>query len=178
MTTLRIRPARRHDAALLALAEARTARRPGLLVQRPGEIPPRAYAAKIAALKRRGRYVVAEERGRLVGHAFLDPMGLAANRHVYRLNIVVHPGCTGRGIGSALLIDLLSWAKSAPQLGKIEFLVRASNVPAVALYRRFGFVREGRLAGRIKLADGRLLDDLAMAWFPKRAKPPAPGRRG
>ena len=84
------------------------------------------------------------------------------------MNIVVHPGCTGRGIGAALMTDLVWWAQTGSQVGKIELLVRSTNAPAIALYRRFGFKREGRLVGRVRLADGRLLDDLAMAWFPKR----------
>jgi ribosomal protein S18 acetylase RimI-like enzyme len=165
MTPLDIRTAQRRDAAVLARAEARTARRPGLLVQRPGEIPACAFAAKISALGKVGRYIVAEERGRPVGHAFLEPMGLAANRHVFRLNIVVHPGRTGRGIGSALLADLLAWASAGSRVGKIELLVRAGNAPAIALYRKFGFKREGRLVGRVRLADGTMIDDVAMAWF-------------
>lgn len=165
---LRVRRAKRQDAVLLARAEAATARVLGLLVQRPGEIPTEAFAAKIDALKRRGRYVVAEENGKVAGHAFLEPMRLAANRHVFQLNIVVHPRFKGRGIGTALMIELISWAQARAQVGKIELLVRSTNTRALALYRRFGFAREGRLVGRIKRPDGKLVDDLVMAWFPKR----------
>lgn len=164
---MKIRQAKREDAVTLAHAEAETARSPGLLVQEPGEIPPEAFATKIEALKKRGRYVVAEEHGRTIGHAFLDPMGLAANRHVFQLNIVVHPGFKGRGIGAALMSDLLSWAQMDPKVGKIELLVRSTNARAISLYRRFGFAQEGRLAGRVKLPDGKLIDDLVMAWFPR-----------
>lgn len=161
-----IRLAERRDASILARAEAETARSPGLLVQQPGEIPAKAFAQKIEALRKHGRYIVAEEGGNLVGHAFLDPMGLSANRHIFRLNIVVHPGFQGRGIGTALMSDLLSWARTNREVGKIELLVRATNTRAVSLYRRFGFLREGRLIGRVRLPNGKLLDDVAMAWFP------------
>lgn len=167
---MKIRQAKRRDAAALARAEAETARSPGLLVQRPGEIPAEAFAAKIEALKRRGRYIVAEENGKAVGHAFLGPMGLTANRHVFHLNIVVHPEFKGRGIGTALMTDLIAWARTGAKVGKIELLVRSTNTRAIALYRRFGFTREGRLAGRVRLPNGKLIDDLAMAWFPKRAR--------
>jgi ribosomal protein S18 acetylase RimI-like enzyme len=160
----------------LAHAEAQTARSPGLLVQRPGEIPTKAFLMKIVKLKKRGRYIVAEEDGKILGHAFLDPMGLTANRHVFHLNIVVHPGSQGRGIGTALMTDLLWWARKSTQVGKIELLVRATNARAIALYRRFGFVREGRLVGRVRLASGRLLDEVAMAWFPRKSlSSPVPG---
>lgn len=165
---MRIRRAQRKDAAVLARAEAETARIPGLLVQRPGEIPAAAFAEKIGALRKAGRYVVAEERGNVIAHAFLDPMRLLANRHVYQLNIVVHPGFGGRGVGAALMSDLMSWAQAGSKVGKIELLVRSTNTRAIALYRRFGFAREGRLVGRVRLPGGKLVDDLAMAWFPKR----------
>lgn len=111
---------------------------------------------------------MAEENGRAVGHAFLDPMGLKATRHVFQLSIVVHPGFTGRGVGAALMSDLLSWARSDSKVGKIELIVRATNARAISLYRRFGFKREGRFVGRVKLPNGEMIDDVAMSWFPRR----------
>jgi ribosomal protein S18 acetylase RimI-like enzyme len=164
---MRIRIAEPEDAPLIATAESETARTPGLLVGRPGEIPPSAYAVKIAALGRRGRYIVAEEDGALVGHAFLDPMEMLANTHVFRLTIVVHPGHRGRGIGRAMLGDLLAWAAGDARVSKVELLVRATNEPAIRLYREFGFGEEGRFRQRVRQPDGTLLDDIAMAWFPE-----------
>lgn len=167
-----IRQAIIQDAPAIAAAEAETARQPGLLVSRPGEIPLEAYASKIQALAVRGRYIVAEENGHLVGHAFLDPMELNAVSHVFRLSIVAHPGSLGRGIGAALLADLLEWAESDPRVGKIELLVRATNTRAIQLYEKFGFTEEGRFRSRIKLPDGQMIDDIAMAWFPVRGQVP------
>jgi len=163
-----IRPAQPEDAEILAKAESEIARFPGLLVQTPGEIPPAAYAEKVSALKQRGRYIVAQSRGRIVGHAFLEPMGLFATRHVAQLTIVVHPGFQGRGVGAALLSDLLAWAKKNSALGKIELLVRATNERAISLYRKFGFAIEGRFRNRVKLNASDYVDDIAMAWFPDR----------
>lgn len=58
---------------------------------------------------------------------------------------------------------LLDWARANPAVHKIELLVRAENLPAVALYRAFGFVEEGRLRDRVRLSDGRYVDDVSMA---------------
>jgi putative acetyltransferase len=169
---MNIRQAIIQDAPTIAAAEAETARQPGLLVSRPGEIPIEAYTSKIQALADRGRYIVAEKNGHLVGHALLDPMGLNAVSHVFRLTIVAHPGNLGRGVGTAMLADLLQWAESDPRVGKIELLVRATNTPAIQLYERFGFTQEGRFRSRIKLPDGQMIDDVAMAWFPVRGQAP------
>jgi RimJ/RimL family protein N-acetyltransferase len=164
---IKIRSAARSDAHLLWDAEQRTAMTPGLLAARPGEIPVEAFEAKIDSLATRGRYMVAELDGEPVGHAFLEPLGaLAAIAHVFQLTMVVHPGHLGRGIGTALLGDLLDWAQRDARVRKIELRVRSTNQRAIGLYEKFGFREEGRFRSRIALPDGTFLDDLAMAWFP------------
>ena len=163
-----IRDARIDDAPTLIAAEKETARTPGLLVSRSPELKLEAFEQKMAELARTGRYIVAERDTRIVGHAFLDPMPLEAIAHVFRLNIVVHPGFLGQGVGTALMRDLMNWAQRTPRVGKIELLVRASNEPAVRLYSGLGFVEEGRFRNRVRLPDGSFVDDIAMAWFPAR----------
>ena len=100
--------------------------------------------------------------------ALLDPMPLEAISHVFRLTIVVHPGFLGQGIGTSLMRDLMDWAKQSPRVKKLELLVRATNERAIRLYSKLGFVVEGRFRNRVRLPDGELVDDIAMAWFPDR----------
>lgn len=156
------------DAETLAAAEAETARTPGLLVQWPGEIPVDAFREKIAKLANHGHYIIAEEDGVPVGHALLEPMSMRANAHLFQLTIVVHPGHVERGIGTAMLRDLLEWAERNKQVGKVELTVRAGNLRAQNLYRRFGFVEEARFQRRVRRTDGDYEDDIGMAWFPDR----------
>jgi RimJ/RimL family protein N-acetyltransferase len=163
---LTIRPAEEKDAPHLAAAEAEVARTPGLLVSRPHELKAEAFSRTIAELRNTGLYVVAEEAGLAVGHAFLAPMSLDAIAHVFRLTIVVHPGQEARGTGTALMRHLLAWARENEHVGKIELQVRATNERAIRLYRRMGFVPEGVHRRRIRLEDGSFVDDLLMAWFP------------
>jgi ribosomal protein S18 acetylase RimI-like enzyme len=165
---IQIRAARLEDAGVLWAAEVETSRTPGRLVGRPHEFKVEAFAEKIADLKSRGRYVVAERDGLPVGHALLEPMGLERVAHVHRLTIVVHPGCLGMGVGTALMKDLMEWSAATPAVGKVELHVRATNEVAVRLYRKFGFVEEGRMKNRIKLEDGSYIDDISMGWFPNR----------
>jgi len=154
------------DAEAIAAAETETARTPGLLVGRPGEIPLSAYREKIAKLAQHGRYIVSEKDGAVIGHAFLDPMPMRANAHVFQLTIVVHPGHTDRGVGEMMLRDLLEWAARDPRVGKIELNVRAGNERAQHLYKRLGFVEEARFRKRVHRGDGAYEDDIGMAWFP------------
>ena len=165
---MQIRAATPEHAEAIAAAEAETQRTPGLLIGHPGEIPVEAYRNKIAKLATEGRYIVMEENGAPVGHAFLDPMPMRANAHVFTLTIVVHPGHVERGIGRALLHDLLDWAQRDRRVGKIELNVRAGNLRAQTLYRSLGFVEEARFRRRVHRLDGTYEDDIGMAWFPDR----------
>ena len=129
---------------------------------------PEAFAELIASLADgSGCYIVAEEAGRAVGHAFLEPMERRAVSHVFRLTIVVHPGHSGRGIGTMIMNGLADWVRRTPRVHKVELIVRATNEKARRLYKKFGFVEEGRFRSRIRLADGSFIDDIAMAWFPE-----------
>ena len=165
-----LRRARTEDAATLAAAEMETARTPGLLISRPDELKAEAFAATIARLSDAGCYLVAEQDGDPVGHALLEPGLLAARSHVFQLTILVHPGHTGQGIGKRLMQALLDWAEQEERVDKVELRVRSSNRVAIGLYRRFGFLEEGRFRAQLRLPDGTLLDDIAMGWFPRRLR--------
>jgi ribosomal protein S18 acetylase RimI-like enzyme len=168
MLNLNIREARVEDAAILVAADRDTAETPGLLVSRSSELTLESFEKKIVELSKSGRYLVAEKDGKIMGHAFLDPMPLQAISHVFRLTIVVHPGYESQGIGNALMKKLMDWATQTPRVRKIELLVRATNQRAIRLYSKLGFLEEGRFKDRVRLPDGSFVDDLAMAWFPER----------
>lgn len=163
---MNIRQATSSDAKNLAAAEQQTAATPGLLVSRPHELTPAAFERKITELATAGRYIVAEQDGRVVGHALLEPMPLEATAHVFRLTVVVHSGFLGQGIGTMLMRDLMNWARLSAKVIKVELQVRATNARAIYLYSRLGFVEEGRFKNRIHLPDGSFIDEIAMAWFP------------
>ena len=91
--------ARIEDAAVLTNAEQDSAQIPGFLVSRPHELTTESFAAKTTELATLGRYIVAENNQRIIGHALLDPMRLEATAHVFRLTIVVHPGFQNPGVG-------------------------------------------------------------------------------
>lgn len=167
--TLTIRPARIEDAHALAQAEREIAATPGLLVSLPAELVDERFAQKIAALAAadNGHYLVAEAAGELVGHGMLDPLPLSAVRHVVHLTLAVHPGWQGKGVGRELLGRLITWARAAPAVEKIELNVRSSNAQAQALYRKLGFTEIGRWSRRVRIAEGCYVDDVAMELLVK-----------
>jgi putative acetyltransferase len=137
----------------LAAAERAIAQIPGRLASRPDELKDEAFREKIQKLSTGcgGLYLVAEESGKIVGHAFVEALDLAVTSHVVRLTIAVHEGSQRRGFGRMLMNELIGWSTANPKIEKIELQVRSSNHGAIALYASLGFVEEGRKTKRLKL---------------------------
>ena len=137
-------------------------------VSLPEELKPAVFQERItAALNGNGKYLVVERAGELIAHANLFPKPMKRLAHIVSLDMCVHLGFWHQGHGRRLLSHLLQWALIESGAHKIELLVRATNHSAIALYRQAGFVEEGRYRDRIKLQDGRFVDDIAMAMLLK-----------
>lgn len=88
-------------------------------------------------------YVAVAGDGAVVGWCDLRPKAAATLRHSAVLGMGVVPEFRGRGVGTRMLAATLAGA-DARGLRRAELVVRADNHAAIALYRRFGFVEEGR----------------------------------
>ena len=82
--------------------------------------------------------------------------------HAAGLGIGIHDDWTGRGIGRALMAELVEYGERWLGLRRIELKVHTDNARAIALYRRFGFVVEGTLRAD-SFRDGAYVDSYAMA---------------
>jgi [ribosomal protein S18]-alanine N-acetyltransferase len=77
------------------------------------------------------------------------------------LSMLVDRGWRGRGVGSALLLAAIDWAREHG-LHKLNLEVFAHNSSAIALYRKSGFVEEGRRVRQYRRASGELWDSIIM----------------
>ncbi len=114
------------------------------------------------------------EEGTLLGeiHAHV-PEPRAFSQVLSDLTIAVHPAAQGRGIGRQLLEGCLAIvAHQRPEIRRVELIARESNRRAIDLYRKLGFVAEGRLVDRIHSVGGGYEADVPMAWV--RSRPEAP----
>lgn len=82
--------------------------------------------------------------------------------HAGSVHMGVHDAWAGQGVGTALLAALVDLADGWLGLRRLELTVFADNAPALALYRRFGFVEEGRHRA-YALRGGTYADSLSMA---------------
>jgi ribosomal protein S18 acetylase RimI-like enzyme len=149
-----VRPATAGDAqAMATLFAAVAGERTGIATEPPVDIDERAAQfARTAAGS-----VVAVAGGQIVGMLHID-----ASPHGFgELGMLVDRGWRGRGVGSALIRAAISWARGRG-LHKLCLEVFAHNTAAIALYRRYGFVEEGRRTGQYRRASGELWDSIVM----------------
>lgn len=83
-------------------------------------------------------------------------------RHVGAIGISVHDEWQGKGIGTAMMRAGLDLADNWLNLTRLELEVFADNEPAIRLYERFGFEREGILRQHA-FRDGQYVDSYMMA---------------
>jgi ribosomal protein S18 acetylase RimI-like enzyme len=97
------------------------------------------------------------ESARAFGHVAVDvaPYGVA------NLGMAVAEDWRGRGVGTALLDAALDWARGT-SAHKVALEVWPHNDAAISLYRRAGFVEEGRKVRHYRRANGELWDAVLM----------------
>jgi RimJ/RimL family protein N-acetyltransferase len=105
---------------------------------------------------------VAEDEGQLVGRLSLARDPHPASHHVADLGLMVAASHRGRGIGRLLLDQATAWARDAG-VTKLELHVFPWNEPAIRLYERFGFEREGLRREHYR-RDGAYVDAILMAY--------------
>ncbi|ONI73382.1 ribosomal-protein-alanine N-acetyltransferase [Actinosynnema sp. ALI-1.44] len=130
--TVRLEPLRGEDLSRCAELEK---------VLFPGEDPWSVQAFQFE-LETGNHYVGAHaEPGGLVGYAGIAMLGTPGNYEGEIHTIGVDPDHQGKGIGKALLRDLLDHADEAQAPVFLE--VRTDNVPAIRLYKAHGFQQIG-----------------------------------
>ena len=97
--------------------------------------------------------------GQLGLHTFPN---LPRRRHVGELGMAIRDDWQGRGAGSALLQAAVDFADKWLNLSRLELDVYTDNQPAIALYKKFGFVIEGT-HHRFAYRDGGYVDAYMMA---------------
>ena len=109
------------------------------------------------------RFLVARMEGEVVGAMSITGGTKDRTKHVGLIEIFVDQSARGLGVGRSLMEAGILWAEQSPIVHKLALHVFEDNERAVDLYRRLGFVVEGRLVGEFQERDGTLRNDLVMA---------------
>jgi len=102
-----------------------------------------------------------DDGGSIVAYCSLTGSALPAELHRACVALGVEPDFRRRGFGEALLRAAIAFAQEAG-LAWIDLRVLAHNAPALALYRKLGFVETGRNADQYRVGQASI-DDVAMA---------------
>ncbi len=160
-----LRPARPRDARSFGsfwreiVAEGRYVR------TEEANTPARVYRSRFrGSWTDREAQIVAMDGDRVVGHIYVQREQHPVTRHVATIGLAVAADHRGRGVGTALMTEAFRWGRSVG-VEKIVLSVYPYNVAAIALYRRFGFVEEGRLVGHSRKSSGYEDELLLSAWI-------------
>jgi putative acetyltransferase len=166
--SFRVRPADPGDAeALVRLAEAVSAEPEGWLISVDGEWrsvgDERRYLKAVRRYPHAAVYVAErEEDGAIVGRLSLARDTHPASAHVADLGLMVAVDARRQGVGWALLEAAVEWARGAG-VRKLELHVFPWNEPAIRLYERFGFEREGERKAHYRRGE-EFVDAILMAY--------------
>ena len=147
-----IRPAADADRRRLALLFAAVAEeRDGIAAEPPIDVERRAASWDV------NRTLVALAAGEVVGLIFVIESSFGFGE----IGMMVAADRRGRGVGTALVAAAIEWAQ-ARGMHKLTLSVFPHNEAAIGLYRKFGFLEEGRRSRHIRRANGELWDLIEM----------------
>lgn len=147
-----VRPAAEGDRRSLAeLFAAVAEERDGIASEPPVDV------ARLAANWRLDGTIVADADGAIAGEIRIDPSWMGFGD----IGMMVAAGWRARGVGTALVEAAIGWGRDHG-LHKLALGVFPHNHAAIALYRKCGFVEEGRLVRHVRRANGELWDLIEM----------------
>ncbi|MEO3385238.1 N-acetyltransferase family protein [Mesorhizobium sp. CAU 1741] len=129
------------------------------------EVPPTVeeIAARRAGVLAAGLpYLVAELGGRVVGYAYATAYRpRPAYRYTVEDSVYVEDGLGGKGVGTALLGQLIQRCESGPWRQMLAVIGNSENAGSMGLHRRMGFAMVGTFAS-VGFKHGRWVDSVLM----------------
>jgi phosphinothricin acetyltransferase len=85
-------------------------------------------------------YIAAEIEGRVVGYSYATSYRpRAAYRYTIENSVYVQDGLAGRGVGKALLLELIARCRSGPRRQMLAVIGNRENHGSISLHRSCGF---------------------------------------
>jgi ribosomal protein S18 acetylase RimI-like enzyme len=109
------------------------------------------------------QFMALNSDGKVVGWCDILRIHFPGFEHCGRLGMGIIKEFRGQGIGKMLMEKVIAEARKRGLI-KIELEVFASNLPAVNLYKKFGFQFEGQKM-KVRFLDGNFDDVHLMALF-------------
>jgi ribosomal protein S18 acetylase RimI-like enzyme len=111
---------------------------------------------------KRETLIIAETKGEVVGFIVFRTKNAKRLSHTGTFTAMVKKEYRNQGIGKLLIKELLIWAEQNPFIEKVSLGVLSTNRRAIELYKKMGFVEEGRKIKEVKFSEGVYADDILM----------------
>lgn len=113
-----------------------------------------------------GNYLlVAEKEGKVIGVIDFHRSKRSRVSHLGYFSISIQDAYCNMGIGRKLIEELLACAEQRNDLEKVCPEVFSHNERAIHLYKKLGFVEEGRKVNFVKFNEGFYADEILMYKF-------------
>lgn len=113
-----------------------------------------------------GCHIVALVEGEVAGSGIIRRQARQRTKHVGHIGIGIRPKFQGLGLGRAIMVGLIDWARSLNgAVTRVDLNVISDNARAIALYESLGFRHEGRRLNAVRYEDGRYADDLTLGML-------------
>ena len=113
---------------------------------------------------RRAWGIFDSDQAQPVGHLYFEGGMLLSAMHRVGMGMGLLRSHHRLGGGTMLLTAAIDWARNQPGIDWIDLGVFEENIGAHALYKRFGFVEQGRTPDLFRV-DGHQIDDISMSLF-------------
>ncbi|MGA4719864.1 GNAT family N-acetyltransferase [Fictibacillus nanhaiensis] len=106
--------------------------------------------------------LVAEYENNVVGWIVFRSQERMRMHHIGSFAIMLRKEFRNKGIGKLLIHELLSWAEKHPVIEKVTLGTFSTNTRAIELYKKLGFIEEGRKVREFKFSNDEYVDDVLM----------------
>ena len=125
---------------------------------------PNEFAHRIERINRTHAFLVAEHDGEIAGFAYAGPFRLrAAYRYTAEDSVYIHPDQMGRGLGKALVAEVIAACAALGVRQMIAVIGDAANAGSIGLHRALGF-RDAGVGHAFGYKFGRWVD---VVWMQK-----------
>ncbi len=123
------------------------------------------YETALEWIKESPNYFIllAMDKNKIVGMVNINGTNETLREHIGELGISVKKEYWRQKIGETLLDEALYWAENYSSLTRLEIYVQKKNLPALHLYEKLGFSKEGCLKNGVRHLNGTYDDVFVLA---------------
>ena len=98
----------------------------------------------------------------IIAMADVGALRFKRQQHLGGVGISIRKAWCDRGLGTLMMRELIDWSRTCPGIEMLTLCVFSNNPRAQAVYRKVGFIEDGRLPRRAKV-NGEYIDIIEMS---------------